>query len=88
MRDRGAERALRGALGMSQAALAARLNISGPAVTKLEHAEPAGGITLAKLAEVASALDCSLVYAFVPNKPLEAAVRGASEDLVSKLARQ
>jgi predicted DNA-binding mobile mystery protein A len=68
-------RAVRGALGMSQAALAARLNISGPAVTKLEHAEPAGGITLAKLAEVASALDCSLVYAFVPNTTIEATVQ-------------
>jgi len=60
---------------MSQAALAARLNISGPAVTKLERAEPTGGITLAKLAEVASALDCSLVYAFVPNTTIEATVQ-------------
>jgi predicted DNA-binding mobile mystery protein A len=68
-------RAIRGALGMSQAALAARLGISGPAVTKLEHAELTGGITLTKLAEVASAFDCSLVYALVPNTTIEATVQ-------------
>jgi len=60
---------------MSQAALAARVGISGPAVNKLEHAELAGGITMAKLAEVASALNCSLVYALVPNTTIEETVQ-------------
>ena len=68
-------RALRGSLGMSQAALAARLDISGPAVNKLEHAELTGGITIAKLAEVATALNCSLVYALVPNTTIEETVQ-------------
>jgi len=68
-------RAIRGALGMSQAVLAERLGISGAAVNKLEHAELHGGITIGKLAQVASALDCTLVYALVPNRPLGETVR-------------
>jgi len=72
-------RAVRGALGMSQSALGARLGISSPAVTKLEHAELAGGITLAKLAEVASALDCSLVYVLVPNTTIEETVQSQAQ---------
>ena len=68
-------RAIRSALGMSQAALADRLGISGPAVSKLEKAELTGGITIAKLAEVAGALDCTLVYALVPNTSLEQTVQ-------------
>jgi predicted DNA-binding mobile mystery protein A len=68
-------RAIRGALGMSQAVLAERLGVSGAAVNQLEHAELHGGITIGKLSEVAGALDCTLVYAFVPNSTLEQTVR-------------
>lgn len=60
---------------MSQQALAGRLGISGPAVAKLERAELEGGITIGKLAEVARALDCTLVYALVPNSSLEDTVQ-------------
>src|SRR5262249_31279359 len=67
-------RAIRGALGMSQAVLAERLGVSAAAVNKLEHAERRGGITIGKLAEVATALDCTLVYALVPNSTLEQTV--------------
>lgn len=78
MRNRpssGWVRAIRNALGMSQAALAGRLGVSGAAVAKLERAETAGGITLTKLAEVAAALDCTVVYALVPNSSLEETVQ-------------
>ncbi len=67
-------RAIRGALGMSQAVLARRLGVSSAAVNKLERAELHGGITTAKLAQVAGALDCTLVYALVPNSTLERTV--------------
>lgn len=59
---------------MSQAVLAERLGISSAAVNKLEHAELHGGVTIGKLAEVAGALDCALVYALVPNSTLEGTV--------------
>ncbi len=68
-------RAIRGALGMSQTALGARLGTSRSAVNKLEHAELTGGITIAKLAEVATALNCSLVYALVPNTTIEETIQ-------------
>ena len=45
------------------------------AVAKLERAELGGGITIAKLFEVAGALDCTLVYALVPNTSLEDTVQ-------------
>jgi predicted DNA-binding mobile mystery protein A len=63
-------RAIRGALGMSQAALALRLRISPAAIAQLEEAERRGGITINRLSEVARALDCELHYALVPRKTL------------------
>ena len=59
---------------MSQAALGRGMGVSAAAVSKLEHAEIGGGITIAKLAEVAASLDCTLVYALVPNGSLESIV--------------
>ena len=72
--------AVRTGLGMSQEALAARLGISTPSVSKLERSEISYTIRLAKLAEVALALDCTLVYALVPNTSLD--------DTVQKQARR
>jgi len=60
---------------MSQAVLAERLGISPAAVNKLEHAEIHGGVTTAKLGEVAAALDCVLVYTIVPRSSLEETVQ-------------
>lgn len=64
-------RAIREALGMSQDALARRLGVTSVAVSKFEHAEKTGGITLAKLSDIADALDCTLVYALVPRASLD-----------------
>jgi predicted DNA-binding mobile mystery protein A len=68
-------RAIRGALGMTQAALARRLGVTNAAVTQLERAEVNGGVTISKLSEVAGALDCTLVYVLVPNTSLEDTVQ-------------
>ena len=62
-------RAIRDALGMSSRQLAGRLGVSQSRITPLERAEAHGGATLKTLKEAAEALDCTLVYAFVPNKP-------------------
>jgi predicted DNA-binding mobile mystery protein A len=72
---RGWIKAIRGALGLSTEQLAKRLGIRQPTVTALEQSEARGTIELASLRRVAEALDCTLVYALVPNKPLEAIVR-------------
>lgn len=72
---RGWIKAVRGALGMSTAQLARRLGVSQPSVVALEQSEAKGSIELATLRRAAAALDCTLVYALVPNQPLEATVR-------------
>jgi predicted DNA-binding mobile mystery protein A len=72
---RGWIKAIREALGMSSAQLAKRLRVKQPSVIALEQSEAKGTIEMATLRRVAAALDCTLVYALVPNKPLEAIVR-------------
>jgi predicted DNA-binding mobile mystery protein A len=63
-------RSIREALGMTSTVLAARLEISGSGVRKLEQAEAADAITLGTLRRAAEALDCELQYALVPRRPL------------------
>jgi len=72
---RGWIRAIRAALGMTAEQLGKRLGVKQPSVVALEQSEEKGTIELATLRRVAEALDCRLVYALVPNKPLEQTVR-------------
>ncbi len=60
---------------MTAEQLAKRLRVTQPSIAALEQSEAKGTIELATLRRVAEALDCTLVYALVPNKPLEEAVR-------------
>ncbi|MGD9964925.1 MAG: mobile mystery protein A [Hyphomonadaceae bacterium] len=71
-------RAIRNALGLQLGQLAERLNVRPPSVTELERNEAEERITLATLRRAAEALDCTLVYAIVPNKPLEVMVQDAA----------
>ena len=77
-------RAIRDALGMTSAALAARLQITSSGVRKLEQAEVSDAITLATLRRVAEALDCELQYVLVPRRPL----RDMRWNQARKLAQQ
>ena len=72
---RGWIKAVRAGLGMTTAQLAKRLGVKQPSVVAIEQSEAKGTIELATLRRVAEALDCTLVYALVPNKPLETMVR-------------
>lgn len=72
---RGWIKAIREALGMTAEQLGKRLGVKQPSVVALEQSEAKGTIELATLRRVAEALDCTLVYALVPNKPLEQTVR-------------
>jgi len=80
-------RAIRQALGLSQADLARRVGVSSGAINKLEHAEVPGGITISKLSQIARALDCSLVYALVPNSTLEETVMKQARSKARELLR-
>ena len=68
-------RAIRDALGMRGVQFARRLGIRPQSVETLEKSEASGSIQLKTLRRAAEALDCTLVYALVPNKSLEEAVR-------------
>ena len=82
---RGWIRAIREGLGMSSAQFARRLGIRQPSVVALEQSEAKGTIELATLRRAAAALDCTLVYALVPNKPLETIVRDRARALALRL---
>jgi predicted DNA-binding mobile mystery protein A len=68
-------RAIRDALGLSSRQLGARLGVAAMSVTDLEESERAGSAQLATLRRAADAMDCDLVYAFVPRVSLEDTVR-------------
>lgn len=72
---RGWIRSIREAMGMTPTQLAARLGVSRPRVAQLEKDEMNDAVTLRTLRHAAEALDCTLVYALVPNKPIEELVR-------------
>ena len=72
---RGWIKAIREALGMSTAQLAKRMGVRQPSIVGLEASEEKGSIELATLRRAAEAIDCTLVYALIPNKPLGTTVR-------------
>lgn len=81
---RGWIHAVREALGMTTAQLARRLGVKQPSVVAIEQSEAKGTIELATLRRVAEALDCTLVYALVPHRPLETAVRDRARAFVGR----
>jgi predicted DNA-binding mobile mystery protein A len=74
-------RAIRDALGMSGVQFARRLGVQPPSVAALEASEESGAIQLKTLRRAAEALDCTLVYALVPNNSLEGAVRARASKI-------
>ena len=72
---RGWIRAIREAIGMTTAQLAARTGVSQSRVPRIEQGEVQGSVTLKTLRTIAEAMDCTLVYALVPNDSLEQMVR-------------
>jgi predicted DNA-binding mobile mystery protein A len=60
---------------MTAAQLARRLGRTQQAVFELEQSEARGAITLKSLENAARALDCTFVYALIPNRSLDEMVR-------------
>jgi predicted DNA-binding mobile mystery protein A len=80
-------RAIREALGMSRADLAARMGISAASVSDIERSEGDRRTKLDTLARAADAMDCDLVYAFIPRRGLNGTVeRAARAKLAPHLA--
>lgn len=78
---KGWVRAIRDALGMSGVQYARRLRIQPSSVAALEASEENGAIQLKTLRRAAAALDCTLVYALVPNDTLGGAVRARARKI-------
>ena len=73
-------RAIREALGLSSAEFAKRMKANRSLIVQQEKAEADDRITLKSLRAFANALDCDLVYAFVPRA-------GSLQELVNARAR-
>jgi predicted DNA-binding mobile mystery protein A len=69
---------------MSASDLGHRLGVSHAAVFELERNERGGTVRLDTLRRAAEALDCTLVYAFLPKHGLEATVRSHAEQLADE----
>ena len=73
--SRGWLKLIREALGRTERQQAQRLGISGSALHKSERSEADDRITLGQLRKLADGLECELVYALVPRRPLTDVVR-------------
>ena len=78
---RGWIKAIREALGMTTRQLAKRIGVVQSRAVDIEKAEVRGSITPDSLERAAHALDCELVYALVPQKPLETMVQDRARTL-------
>lgn len=81
---RGWLKAIRESLGLTERQQADRIGITGSTLHKSEAAEAEERITLGQLRKLADGLDCELVYALVPRKPLTQVV----EDRARSIALQ
>jgi len=78
--SKGWIRTIRQALGISSGELARRLGTSRQLPLQMEKGEAEDRITLKSLRAAANALDCDLVYAFVPRA-------GSMQELIENRAR-
>lgn len=60
---------------MSAEDLALRMRLTKARVLAIERSEATGTLKLDTLQRAADALDCSLVYLLIPNRPLETMVK-------------
>jgi len=72
---RGWIKAIRESLGMTTAQLAQRIGVSQPRIPQMEKREADDSLTLRSLRQAAEGLNCTLVYALVPNAPLDDLLR-------------
>lgn len=77
-------KSIRESLGMSANDLGTRLGITRQSVLTLETSESEGRAGMASLKRAAEAMDCSFVYAFIPNSSLEEFVSKQIEKVVTE----
>jgi predicted DNA-binding mobile mystery protein A len=60
---------------MTVGQLASRMGITHAAVISIEKSEARGTVNMTTLQRAAEALDCTVIYALVPNRSLDSMVR-------------
>ena len=75
---------IRETLGMTAAALAQQLGMTGAGLRKIEASEAHERISLATLRKVADALDCELRYALVPRQSLDDKLMARARSVLSE----
>src|SRR5207253_1082862 len=64
-----------------------RLRVKQPSIVELEQSELRGTIQLSTLKRVAAAMDCTLVYALIPNQALDTMVRDRARAVARRRLR-
>lgn len=82
--SRGWLKEIREALGRTERQQAQRLGISGSTLHQSEQSEAQERISLGQLRKLADGLDCELVYALVPRKPLTEVVQSRATQLAKE----
>lgn len=82
--SRGWIRALRDALGMTTAQLAKRIGVTQSRVVEMEKFEISGSLSLANLERAAEAMDCRVVYLFVPIRPLTETIQTRAREMADQ----
>lgn len=72
-------RYMRDALLMRGGQLAAKAGCAPSSISELEKRERLGTITIKKLREIGDAMDCELVYALVPRRPIAEVIDNAAQ---------
>ena len=81
---RGWIKSIREAIGMSAADLGERMGITRQSVLTLEESESDGRAGMDSLKRAAEAMDCSFVYALLPNSSLENILRQQIEKVIAQ----
>lgn len=81
---KGWVRTIRDALGITSTILADRLKCSRSNIASMEKSEIKGSISLATLEQVAKAMDCKLVYCFVPIESLDKILENQARKIAKK----
>jgi len=79
-------RTIREALGMTSTQLERRMGLSQPRIIQME--KNVKNLKIATLEKAATALGCRLVYALVPNEPIEEKLRDRAREKAAALTRK
>ena len=72
---------------MTMRSLAERTNVAIPTIQQAERNEASGAISVKRLRQLAEAMDCELVYAFVPKTPIQKALESAARVKAERLLK-